>query len=251
MGDWLIRRKFKGQISPALMQMVQAFVWSRPLEPGLFIAVYVDLGLIPESVMRQCLTSDELAKADMLTNLAERRHFLVRRCFQRLFVCMVTGWRLKPQDLKLDHRLDTQPDCVDFPLLHLSFSTSGITAAACASETQPVGIDVERDRDVENVVELARRFFSQKEADAIAAVSVNERSHQFLLHWTTKEAGLKAIGRGIASGLNTFCLERSSPKDAYLVIGPPVLNAAWELRNIDMLPNHIISLIKQNSVDKL
>lgn len=246
-----MRRKILDDVSPAVSEMIDAFAWAKFSEKGLSIAAYVDNGEPKQSDLVECLPNVELIKADLLTNLSERRHFLVRRCFQRMFVCLVTGWNADPRELRLEHKLDTQPICLDFPLLRLSFSTSGNTAVACASETHDVGIDVERLRDVENADQLARRFFSLNEVNMIAALPPDEQSHHFLLHWTAKEAGLKAIGQGIVSGLNAFCLHRNAPNSAYSIIGPSGIDATWTLQHVDILPNHIIALIQKNSVDNL
>ena len=245
-----MRRKNLDGVSPTLMEMMEAFNWAKPSVPGLFITAYVDNGALSETDLKDCLSRAELAKSALLTNLAERRHFLVRRCFQRLFVSVVAGWNASPRQLRLEHQLDTKPVCLDFPSLRLSFSTSGNTAVACACETHDVGVDVERIRAIENADQLARRFFSPEEADVIADMPLDEQSHHFLLHWTAKEAGLKAIGQGIVSGVNAFCLQRKPPYTTYSVVGPTVIDASWTLQNFDILPNHIIALIKKNSVDK-
>ncbi len=246
-----MRCKILGDVSPAVLEMVDAFSWAKLPGKGLSIAAYVDNGAPSQTNLEGCLSKAELTQADLLTNLAERRHFLVRRCFQRMFVCLVTGWSADPRELKLEHKLDARPICLDFPLLRLSFSTSGNTAVACASETRDVGIDVERLRDVDNADQLAGRFFSLNEANMIAALPSDEQSHEFLLHWTAKEAGLKAIGQGIVSGLNAFCLQREALNTAYSVVGPSGIDATWTLQHFDILPNHIIALIQKNSVDNL
>ena len=240
-----MRRKISAEISPVLLNMTQALNWAAPSAPGLAIAAYVDDDTLRDGDLASCLSQAEIAKAEAFINLAERRHFIVRRCFQRLFVALVAQWPASPGVLRMEQKLDTQPVCLDFPRLHLSFSTSGRSAVAGARENNDVGIDVERERVVENVVQLARRFFSEKEADAIAGLPPEEQSHHFLLHWTAKEAGLKAMGKGIVSGLNSFCLERKSTDSTYSVIGPPEAPARWSLRYVDILPNHIIALIKK------
>lgn len=245
-----MRGKIKGDVSPTLVEMIDAITWARSSVSGLFIAAYTDDASSKDGDFTDCLTLAEIAKAETFTHLAERRHFMFRRCFQRLFVALVTGWQANPRELRLEHKLDTQPTCLDFPSLHLSFSSSGSAAVACASENSAVGIDVERVRVIEDVVQLARRFFSSREADAIAAMPAAEQSHHFLLHWTAKEAGLKAIGKGIVSGLNAFCLERKPPDSTYSVVGPVNTDSVWTLQNVDILPNHIMALIKKNSVDK-
>ena len=238
------------EISPAQSHMLEALNWAPPSAPGLAIAAYVDDATLREGDLVSCLSQAEIAKAETLMNLAERRHFIVRRCFQRLFVALVTQWHASPGALRMEQKLDTRPVCLDFPFLHLSFSTSGRTAVACSHENNDVGIDVERDRVVENVVQLARRFFTEQEADAIAALPPEQQSYHFLLHWTAKEAGLKAIGKGIVSGLNSFCIERKTADSRYCVGGPPPDPSLWRLDYLDILPNHIIALVKKNSVDK-
>jgi len=67
---------------------------------------------------------------------------------------------------------------------------------------QPLGVDLERiDRRLA-LEDLARRFFSAAEADALDALPAAERLPAFLRLWTCKEAVLKAIGEGISFGLD-------------------------------------------------
>ncbi len=239
-----------GEVSPALLEMVADFLWAETSPVEVDLAAWVDNGTLTEDDFVGCLSPMELAKAQAIANPAERRHFLARRCFQRLFVCLVAGWKFHPRTIRLEHKLDSRPTCLDFPALQLSFSTSGNAAVACASRTHAVGIDIERVRVIENAVGLATRFFTQNEAEVIAAKPEDAKSHHFLMHWTTKEAGLKAIGQGIVAGLNAFRLVGEPPRVAYTVLGPSAINGTWTLKNFDILPNHIIALIEKNSVDK-
>jgi phosphopantetheine--protein transferase-like protein len=62
------------------------------------------------------------------------------------------------------------------------------------ARAQPLGVDAERiDRNIE-VENLARRFYSREEADALAALPEPLRRAAFLRVWTCKEAVLKALG---------------------------------------------------------
>lgn len=245
-----MKRNFISDNLPPLQQMVEAFTWFQLSAPELAIAAYVDDGSVPEDNLLECLSTEELAQADSLSKPTERRHFVVRRSFQRLFLSLISGWSAKPKDLAMQHKLDTRPYCADFPTLQISFSTSGATALACASTTHVVGIDVERVRPIENVSQLAERFFSSEEAAAIAALPGDQQNQHFLLHWTAKEAGLKAIGKGIVSGLNAFSLMREGHNLPYKIIGPAEKGEGWSLQHIEMLPLHIIAVVQKNSVDK-
>jgi 4'-phosphopantetheinyl transferase len=69
------------------------------------------------------------------------------------------------------------------------------------ARAQPLGIDIERiDRRIE-VDDLARRFYSGQEADALGALPESLRLAAFLRVWTCKEAVLKALGAGLSFGL--------------------------------------------------
>jgi len=69
------------------------------------------------------------------------------------------------------------------------------------ARNQPLGVDLERvDRRIK-IEDLARRFFSGAEADALEALPVAIRLPAFLRLWTCKEAVLKALGVGLSFGL--------------------------------------------------
>ena len=55
-----------------------------------------------------------------------------------------------------------------------------------------VGVDVEREREIEDAEAIAERCFSPAERDACRALG-------FLYCWTRKEAFVKALGSGLSS----------------------------------------------------
>jgi phosphopantetheinyl transferase len=150
------------------------------------------------------LSAEEVAAAGALSEATERRHLIARRAFQRTFVAAVCGWSGELSELPLLHQRDQRTACAAAPEVMFSFSSSQNHYCACASAKRAVGIDVERCRRIENVVGLAERFFTQDEVTLIKTASVAMRDHVFQRIWTAKEAGLKAVGRGIVSGLNQF-----------------------------------------------
>lgn len=245
-----MKRNSIAENSLPLQPLVEALIWYEPATPDLSIAAYVDDGSLTEAEFMSCLPVAEQTQATRFTNITERRHFIARRSFQRLFLCVVSGWNKKPSDLSIVNALDTAPHCIDFPELHFSFSSSGATAIACASGSRALGIDVERTRPIANVLELALRYFEPDEAAAVSALPPQDQNQHFLLHWTAKEAGLKAAGRGIISGLNLFTLQRDDQNMAYRITGPAEIGANWRLQHIELLPFHVIALVEKISVDK-
>ena len=52
-------------------------------------------------------------------------------------------------------------------------------------------------RPISNIVSLAKRFFTEKEASYLESLSPQEKIETFFRFWTAKEAYLKATGEGL------------------------------------------------------
>jgi len=97
---------------------------------------------------------------------------------------------------------------------------------------QPLGVDLERIDRTLDAHELARRFFSKREADALGAVPDAQRGTAFLRLWTCKEAVLKALGAGISFGLDrvAFDLDATGAPTAIADVAPEAGEAAgWQV----------------------
>ena len=213
------------------------------------MASFLDDGDLRESVCITFLSKPEVMQASKRADAEEKRHFIIRRWFQRQFVSKILDFETPLPELRLVHELDARPMCLDAPDLHLSFSSSGPMMLACASKLGAVGIDIERKRVVENAVQLAGRFFSSDEAAHIAALPEALRSHHFLFHWTAKEAALKAVGKGIDSGINQFQLRPLGQSSGYAITELGESLDPWSLQFTEILPNYLIAVVhsKNNS----
>jgi phosphopantetheine--protein transferase-like protein len=220
-----------------------AIVWHDTGIPGLKAASFGDDATLDGDAALTCLSATECGKAQALNDPDEKRHFVMRRCFQRAFVHEVLQWQGALADVRIEHRLDTQPLCPDAPDLTLSFSSSGNTAIACASRLHWLGVDIEKHRAIENLGALAQRFFTPAEAESIVDMPMADQNIAFLQHWTAKEAGLKALGKGIVSGLNSFVL---APADTGYRIENTIENtsrAGWKLTYLQTLPQHVVAIV--------
>ncbi|HJU07933.1 MAG TPA: 4'-phosphopantetheinyl transferase superfamily protein [Rhodanobacteraceae bacterium] len=96
--------------------------------------------------------------------------------------------------------------------LQFNWSHSGDLALVALARDLEIGVDLEQARSGVHVVELAQRFFAPAEASALIACDEAERENSFLQLWCAKEAVLKALGRGLAFGLERieFSLSRSA-----------------------------------------
>jgi phosphopantetheine--protein transferase-like protein len=222
-----------------------AIKWHIDSKAGQYLATYGDDGSVSDAELQTFLSPDENERAAAIDDLTERRHFMARRSFQRLFLSDLLGLDKLPAAIAIIHQIDTRPVCLDAPELHLSFSSSGNTFIACASTHNAVGIDIERKRTIANVSALAKRFFSPQEADALATLPVAEQDLHFLYYWTAKEAALKAIGKGIVFGLNTFTVDRIGDTFIYKIKRFPEDSERWDVQYLEFVPHHLVALVER------
>ncbi|WP_108471233.1 4'-phosphopantetheinyl transferase family protein [Rhodanobacter thiooxydans] len=119
------------------------------------------------------------------------------------------------------------------PSLGFNWSHSGGHALIALGRHVVPGIDLECQRPRARALEIAERYFSNEEAALLAALPEAERSAAFLELWTAKEAVVKALGRGLAFGLDRLSiasvagqlqLRRLAGDDA----------SAWQLQRLDL-----------------
>lgn len=114
-----------------------------------------------------------------------------------------------------------------------NWSHSGEQALVALAHGLAPGIDLEHHRMRNNVLDIAQRFFTAEEAAWLARLDESEQRIAFLELWTAREAVLKALGRGIAFGLDKLAFRRDA--------GGLVLQrldgdepGAWQLHALDV-----------------
>lgn len=88
--------------------------------------------------------------------------------------------------------------------VHFNFSHTANTGLVAVASKRPLGVDVEQHRSDTDMELIARRQFSPGEQARLMSLPLAERRIAFYECWTRKEAYLKAIGDGIAGGLQGF-----------------------------------------------
>lgn len=126
-------------------------------------------------------------------------------------------------------------------VLDFNWSHSGGHALVAIARGIAPGIDIERRRARPHALALARRFFDEAEAAALAALPDGARDDAFLALWTAKEAVLKAHGRGIGYGLQRLHVA-VPPRRLQLLRFGNEDPAAWQLQSLDLAPGLIAAL---------
>lgn len=184
-----------------------------------------DIDRLPGPAQLSLLSPDEEARANRFTGTAARRRFVWMRAALRC----ILGEALGQSPLRLEfvygaggkprlRALAATRRC-SFNVTH----SGGVGAVLllnrawdAAGAALPVGVDLERHR-ARRFSALARRFFLPAECKALAAAaetSAAAEAQVFFDMWTKKEAWLKALGVGLAGGLDSLDCSQGSNVEA-------------------------------------
>lgn len=173
-----------------------------PPRPPLVHLWYLDLGGLWHTLSAALGDSDAAGDAAADLSMAQLR--FARRFYLRMMLGAYLGIAGKDVSLVRGPRgkpiLDASRHGDD---LHFSLSKSGRRVLIGIAAGQEIGVDLElRHRRPRDVRDLARRFFTDAEAQTLCSLDAEERDAAFMRTWACKEAVAKASGHGIA---NRFC----------------------------------------------
>jgi 4'-phosphopantetheinyl transferase len=194
----------------------------------------VALAVGPERLAKllDLLDDEERRRAARYAHVPSRQQFIVSRAALRTLlgryldrapqeVCFNSGPQGKP--------MLASPEDVHFNVSH----TQGLALIAVTLQG-PVGIDVEQSRHCPTYLDMAERFFSPAEAAALRSLPAERSAEAFFHVWTRKEAFLKALGLGLAHGLERFevVVPPDEPVRILHIDGDPAAGARWSLMEL-------------------
>jgi len=179
------------------------------------------------------LDRHEQERADRFVLEHDRWRFIAAHACMR--VVLGAYMDRAPEALRFAHGERGKPHVLDSPIdVRFSLSHSGERAVLALALGQEVGVDIEQERDTA-VIELAQRFFSVGEVEALRKVSRAERVPAFFRCWTKKEAVVKAMGDGLSCPLEAFEVGiDSSPSERIVEARSPLTNvvSSWRVVSI-------------------
>ena len=162
---------------------------------------------IAETVFHKVLSEPEKARNLRYRHERDRRLHLLARWMVRSLLSSLEP-EISPAEWNFDQDIYGKPH-ISGPLrgvkrFHFNVShTDGLVVVAI-SNCGPVGVDVENPSRPMDFLGLANRFFSAIEAEKIRNCESEKLVSEFFKTWTLKESYVKAIGKGLAHGLDSF-----------------------------------------------
>jgi len=197
---------------------------------------------------RAILSNDERARADRFHFERDRTAYTVARAALRSLLGKYLG--IMPTSIEFQYSehgkpyLDPAPNSasIGFNISH----SHGLALLAFAVNRQ-VGVDVEQIRPDFGTLEIAQRFFSAAEVQALLAQPPEHQAECFFNCWTRKEAYIKAIGEGLSCPLHRFDVTLSMDQPARLLATrvPSQDASQWSMHNLDVGPGHKAAVIAE------
>jgi 4'-phosphopantetheinyl transferase len=196
--------------------------------------------------LRGTLDPDELARAERFAFPRNRRQYVVGRGALRAILAGYLG--VNPADVPIRTTPQGKPYLASSaPDVRFNLSHSGELALIAAALGREVGVDVEAADargDLKKRLDLAHRFFSPTEVDALDSLPADLQSEAFYACWTRKEAYLKARGGGLLLPLDSFdvSLRPGEPPALLATRDDPAQAARWSLITLDVGPGYAAAL---------
>lgn len=208
----------------------------RRLDPDTIEHWAVPLDVAPpiEEAARRLLSSEERARADRFHFERDRRRYSIAHAATRTLLGAYTG--IAPGDLQFVALARGKPVLKTQTGLHFNLSHSGEMALLGVTTQAEIGVDIEQRRILSDRDAIARAYFAPGECRALASLAGDARDHGFFLCWTRKEAYVKAVGDGIAFGLDRFEVTLDPAGDARFVALDGSADAAAEWSLYDLAP---------------
>jgi 4'-phosphopantetheinyl transferase len=187
------------------------------------------------------LDEKELARAGQFRFQADRRDYIAAHALLRVALSRFAD--VAPKDWRFIADANGKPriinpafsESLDFSLSH----TRGLVACA-VTRSIAVGVDVERIHHLDDMLTLAKRFFSPSEATELERLSPNLRLRRFFDLWTLKESYIKARGLGLSLPLSKFSFQVAEGNSIQFAVDPELGDDAngWQFAMTSPTPSH-------------
>ena len=219
---------------------LQQELWSRAPRRRLTLAcdemhvwrARLDRGPAVVRAMRDTLTPDERERADRFRFEKDRVRFVVARGALRDILGRYLG--SPPGAISFSPGEFGKPELAGAAAesrLRFNVSHSDGLALYAVNREREVGVDLELLREDFAGLEIAERFFSPREVQALRALPRESRAAAFFNCWTRKEAYIKARGEGLSHPLHGFTVSLAPGEPAELLAtdDDPAEAARWSL----------------------
>lgn len=146
---------------------------------------------------------------EVIKNKIEKYHYAADKHRTILGYTMLGDWLMRQyglqlKDLKLQYNSYGKPYLeIEKPIyFNISHAKDRVV---CAIDEKEIGVDIEKQRHNDDILDIAKRFFHEDEYNfLLKQKSDQEQEKCFYQLWTAKESYIKWVGKGLALPLKSF-----------------------------------------------
>jgi 4'-phosphopantetheinyl transferase len=199
---------------------------------------------------RTILSGHERARADRFHFEKDRTAYTVARAALKSLLGQYLS--MASSTIEFEYTAHGKPylsSAVNPARVSFNISHSHKLALLAFTIERQIGVDVEGIRPDFGTLEIAQRFFSKSEVDALLAQPPDRQAECFFNCWTRKEAYIKAIGEGLSCPLHRFDVTLGVDEPARLLATRVDSQdaSAWSMHNLDVGPGYKAAVIAEGA----
>lgn len=153
--------------------------------------------------LEDLISPEEAARAQRFRFLHDRNRYIVQRGVLRSLLAGYVGCGPRQVDIRSSANGKPYLAGQDGAAIHFSVSHSDGFAVYAFSIIDSIGVDIEKIRQIPDMLEIVEQHFTQREKHEIFSCPEDQRLILFYRFWTRKEAVLKAQGDGLLKALDS------------------------------------------------
>jgi len=179
------------------------------------------------------LSAEEKNRAKHFVFARDRRRYVLGRAVLRMLLGRCLG--VQPEEISFRYNSYGKPELQGSDISFNMSESSGRVVVAI-TRNRRVGVDIEQIRDIPQMLQVRRRFFSKSENELLRAYSGSLQKEKFFEIWTRKEALIKAVGEGLNIPLESFDVSGSVEEGIHFIRleRDSTIGGGWGICNLDV-----------------
>jgi 4'-phosphopantetheinyl transferase len=164
----------------------------------------------------------------------------------RLRILLGDAVNAEPRQLRIHKAEHGKPYLADYPDLAFNLSHTANKMVVAIAYNCDLGVDIEVCKTRTNLAALVDKCFAEEEKNYWQQLPESEQILAFYRFWTRKEAFVKAIGRGVALGLNLCVINPENPSELLKIPKGYGQASEWLIQDIDLGESICGALVTKN-----
>lgn len=224
---------------------------------GKFIEVWYGSSLLEESLLNANTSEREFKRkywtllnehekqkaASFARETLQNKYIKTRAILRRVLASYLN---VEPQHISIDTGKHGKPFLSE-SLLSFNLSHTDDELVIAVGNIGGIGIDIEKVRARKNMAALVKKCFSKQESEYWHTLSEQKRIELFYRFWVRKEAFVKAVGRGLAVGLDQ-CVVNPINQTGFLSI--PIgfgLPSNWKIIDVSVDQDYMCAIVSKET----